>query len=463
METKGERGHFGSRVGFVLAAAGSAVGLGNIWKFPYITGKNGGGAFVLVYLLCVLLVALPIMMAEIFLGRASQKSPVGAFRLLAGRGSPWVSFGWLGLAAGFVILSYYSVVAGWSLHYLWLSLSGGLKGLDADGVGALFGKVNASPGINLVGLVLFMGLTVGIVIFGVKRGIETSARWLMPILFLMLLALAIDATTTDGFARGVDFVFGARFADLTAAGTLEALGHSFFTLSLGMGALITYGSYLRRDTDLVGTSLIIGLLDTIIALLACLVIFPIVFSAGLDVGEGAGLVFVSLPIAFGKIAGGAILAPVFFLLLAFAALTSTISLLEVTVSYFIDELGWGRRRATLVVGSVITLMGVPCALSGGTEPFQNMFTWMPKDEQSWFGFWAHVSSNWMLPLGGLGIAVFTAWRVSNEAREAGFKAGSRLGHLYWAWVGLLRYVVPVGIVAVFLHATGFFKWMGWLK
>lgn len=460
---KSDRGQFGSRMGFVLAAAGSAVGLGNIWKFPYITGVNGGGAFVLVYLLCILLVALPIMMAEIFLGRAAQKSPVGAFRALSARGSPWVSFGWMGVFAGVVILSYYSVVAGWSLHYLWLSLSGGLSGLDAQGVGNLFGEVYADPAINITWHVVFMAITIGIVIFGVKRGIETSARVLMPVLFLLLLVLVAEAATTDGFGRAVDFVFGARFSELKAEGVLEALGHSFFTLSLGMGALITYGSYLRQDTDLVSTSLFIGLLDTAVALLACLIMFPIIFSVGMDPGKGPGLVFVSLPIAFGQMTGGAIFAPLFFLLLAFAALTSMVSLLEVTVSYFIDELGWGRRASTLLMGGLITFLGVPSALSGAPGSFKNMFSGMPEGKTSWFDFWDYVASNWLLPLGGLGIALFAAWRVSDDARRLGFQNGSRFGQFYGAWLCLLRYLVPVAVIAVFLHAIGVFKWLGWTQ
>jgi len=454
-----KREHWSSHLAFILAATGSAVGLGNIWKFPYVTGSNGGGWFVLIYLACVLFVALPIMVAEILVGRAAQKSPVAAFRTLAGKHSPWQGVGWLGVAAAFIILSYYSVVAGWTLHYSWLAVSQGFTGLEADAIKALFGEVYADPGINLFWHALFMLLTVGIVAAGLHRGLERWTRILMPMLFFMILALMLRAMGGDGFGRALEFVFSPRADQLTPAGVLEALGHSFFTLSLGMGCMLTFGSYLRSRDNIVTTSLAIGGLYTLISLMACLVIFPIIFSYGLAPGAGPGLVFVSLPIAFSQMTGGALWAMIFFLLLAVAALTSAISLLEVAVSHFIDSHGWRRRHATFAVGAAIFLLGIPSALSGGTAlfgaNFQSATAMLFSGEgKNWFDLFDYLASNWMLPLGGLGIAAFVAWRMGDDARALAFSADSRYARLYWGWVWLLRYLVPFGVVAVFLHALG---------
>jgi len=454
------REHWSSRLSFVLAAAGSAVGLGNIWKFPYITGANGGGWFVLIYLAAVVTVALPIMVAEILLGRTAQKSPVAAFRTLDSERSPWQSIGWLGVAAAFVILSYYSVVAGWTLHYSWLALSQGFDGLDAAAVKALFGEVYADPALNLFWHGLFMLLTIAIVVAGVHRGVERWTRILMPLLFFMILALVLRAAGTDGFGRALGFVFGGHSDKLTPAGVLEALGHSFFTLSLGMGAMLTYGSYMQAKDDIVSTSLAVGGLDTLISLMACMMIFPIIFGAGLEPSAGPGLVFISLPIAFGQLPGGALWALVFFVLLAVAALTSAISLLEVAVSHTVDVHGWRRRRATLVIGGLIFLLGIPSALSGGSSLFGGdvaavtALLFGEGHGKNWFDLFDYLASNWMLPIGGFGIALFVAWRMGGAAREQAFTAGSRFARLYWGWVWLLRYVVPAGVALVFLHAVG---------
>lgn len=455
-----QRVHWRSKLGFILAASGSAVGLGNIWKFPYITGENGGGWFVLIYLLCIAVVGLPIMMAEVFIGRTAQRSPVGAFQALSRPGSPWVVVGWLGVVAAFVVLSYYSVVAGWAMHYAWLSLSGAFVGQPAPEITSLFDRVYANAGLSLFWHAVFMGITIAIVIGGVQQGVERWSRILMPLLLLMMVALLIRAATGRGFGQAVAFVFGPHASDLRPAAVLEALGHAFFSLSLGLGAMITYGSYLRRNDDLVSTSLTIGLIDTLVALTACLVFFPILFTYGMKPSAGPGLVFVSLPIAFSRMPGGMAWSFIFFALLTFAALTSAISLLEVAVSYLIDQRGWRRARASVTCGLAIFLMGIPAALSGGTELFGDRFAaWTAAlfgegQGKNWFDFFDYLASNWLLPLGGLGIALFVAWRVGGEAREQGFKAGTRFARLYWSWVQLLRYLVPLGVTAVFLHAIG---------
>ncbi len=446
------RDHWGSRTGFILAAAGSAVGLGNIWKFPYITGANGGGIFVLVYLACVLFVGLPVMTAEILLGRAAQKSPVGAFRLLAGRRSGWVFFGWLGVACSFVILSYYSIVAGWALDFTWLALSGKITGLGPEGVQSIFGRLYASPARNLFWHVLFMGLTVAVVIGGVAKGVERWSRILMPALFIMLLVLLVNSFTLSGFKQGFDFVFGLHTERFTAGGALDALGQAFFSLSLGMGAILTYGSYLRREDDVVAAAITISGLDTLIALIASLVLFPIIFSYGMEPAAGPGLVFISVPIALSQMPGGTVLATMFFALLVFAALTSAVSMLEVTASYLIDERNWIRRRATLVSGALVAFVGIPSALSGGTEIFGSGFASI--FGKNWFDSFDYLASNWMLPLGGLGISLFTAWRMNEALRHDHFLSGSKLAAFYKGWLLLLKFVVPVAIVLVFLDAVG---------
>ncbi len=452
------RAQWGSRLGFVLAAAGSAVGLGNLWKFPYITGENGGGAFVLIYLLFIGLIGLPIMTAEVALGKMTQKSPVGAFRKLGGDGSPWTGVGWLGVATGFLILSYYSVVAGWALHYLMLSLKGTFAaGADPEQVKALFGGMASSGTTNLAWHSVFMAATILVVVLGVQQGVERAAKVLMPTLFVMLIALVIYGATLPGFGQALDFVFGFHTDKLTGRGVLEALGHSFFTLSLGMGAMLTYGSYMKRDQDVVNSSIAISLLDTAVALMACLALFPITFSGGMTPTGGPGLVFTNMPLAFSQLPGGTAWATLFFLLLAFAALTSSISLLEVCASYFIDELGWDRKFAVPLLGAIIWIVGVPTALSFGDGAFGAQMA--ESTGRTWFDHLDYLTSNWALPLGGLGISLFMAWKVGDAAREQALAEGSRIGSargFYLAWLQLLRFLVPIGIVLAMLNALGVF-------
>ncbi|MEC9476611.1 MAG: sodium-dependent transporter [Planctomycetota bacterium] len=458
LNTTSDRGHWKSRWGFILASAGCAIGLGNIWKFPYITGENGGGLFVIIYLACIALIGLPIMLAEVLLGRATQKSPVGAYRDFSAKGSPWVIPGWIGVLAGFVILSYYSVVAGWALHYTWLSLKGGFAGMDAETISNTFGSVFADGNLNLGWHAAFMLVTIAVVVGGVRRGVERVARILMPLLFVMLLVLLGLAMQSDGFSAAFSFVFSPDASKLTRAGVLEALGHSFFTLSLGMGCMLTYGSYLKKEEDIVSASVVISILDTVIALVACLVLFPIIFSYGMEPSKGPGLVFISLPIAFSQMAGGAIWATVFFALLVFAALTSAISMLEVVVSTVIDETRIKRTAATLMSGAAIFLFGIPSALSGtdgfAGKGFQEITEGVFGEGKgkNWFDSFDYLASNWLLPLGGLLIALFVAWRAGNAARERGFREGTRFQNLYVAWLMLLRYLVPIGVTAVLLHA-----------
>lgn len=447
-----QRGQWGSRLGFVLAAAGSAVGLGNIWKFPYITGENGGGLFVLIYLVCIAVVGLPIMIAEVLLGRATQQSPVQAFAGPSGK-SAWMIVGVMGVITGFIILSYYSVVAGWSLHYVVLSIAGTFSGMPVDDIGKVFGDVYASPGINLGWHLAFMVATIGIVYTGVGKGIEAASKILMPALFVLMGVLLVDAFFQPGFGKAFDFLFKPHTERLTAAGVLEALGHSFFTLSLGMGAMLTYGSYLGKKDDAVSASATISLLDTGVALVACLILFPITFSFGMEAQAGPGLVFVSIPVALSQMPGGQLLSIAFFFMLFFAALSSGISLLEVVVSTCIDKFGWSRAKAAIGVGVAIAIFGIPSALSGAAEgPFST--GWKSVFGKNFFDSFDYLASNWFLPLGGLLIAIYVGWVMPDASRRTEFEAGSRFASQYPIWLFFLRFIAPVAIVILFLYSVG---------
>ena len=444
------RGVWKTRMGFVLAAAGSAVGLGNIWKFPYITGENGGGLFVLIYLVCIAVIGWPIMIAEIVVGRRAQRSPVEAFSRVRGVRSTWRLVGWMGVIAGFIILSYYSVVAGWTMNYTLMAITRFFHGKSAEEINAAFGTLYTSGGINVFWHLVFMLATVSIVLGGVQRGIESASRIVMPVLFVMMFVLLVDAVFQPGFGKALSFLFSPNADKLSAKGVLEALGHSFFTLSLGMGAMLTYGSYLSKDRDIPSSSALVSFLDTAVALVACLVLFPVIFSVGLEPSAGPGLVFKSMPIALSQMKGGMVLTIIFFSLLFFAALSSAISLLEVVVSTVIDSLGMSRRKAVLLMGGLIFLFGLPSALAGSGKLFGS---WAKLFGMNFFDTFDYLASNWFLPLGGLFIAIFVGWVMPEKARSEEFKSGSKLAALYPVWLISLRFVAPAAILVLWLFSV----------
>ena len=360
------REQWGTNFGFILAAVGSAVGLGNIWKFPFIAGMNGGAAFVLIYIICVVVIGFPVMLMEFGLGRLTHKNPVGAFRSVDRSGGKWYLVGAMGVLAGFIILSYYSVVAGWCLGYVWKALHGVFSLFqDAAHAGDHFTASAATTRWAIFYHGLFMALCISIVIGGVKSGIERASKILMPSLIIILIILVIRGVTLPGASSGLKFLFKPDFSKITGDTILVALGHAFFTLSLGMGAMITYGSYLSRKDNLVTSAIIIAILDTSVAILAGIAIFTAVFAYDLEPAAGPGLIFHVLPAIFSEMPGGAFFGLLFFLLMSIAALTSGISLLEVITAYFIDERGWPRKQATLTFGIVIFLLGIPSAMSFG--------------------------------------------------------------------------------------------------
>ncbi|MEE2718255.1 MAG: sodium-dependent transporter [Planctomycetota bacterium] len=572
-----QRGHWATRTGFILAAAGSAIGLGNIWKFPYIAGENGGGLFVLIYLLCIALVGLPILIAEIMIGRAAQAQPVEAFRKLQGGRTGWSVVGWLGVVAGFIILSFYIVVAGWAMDYTLKSVVGftneigasaqkeamvyratesidsmraslaedeanlkldsaekswrrqfspstwetyqdytaaiGTANLDSSerlladpATAAALATVTARRGeldaaqasireaaaakidamtedevldaaetlkrrqtirddvttlfLNLLGdgwtstfwACIFMFSTILIVATGVGGGIERACRILMPLLMTCIVAMVIYGFFQPGFGRAVEFVFSPDPTSLEPRGVLEALGHAFFTLSLGMGCMITYGSYQRSSSGgLAGESVAIAGFDTVIAILACLMMFPIIFSYGQDPSSGPGLVFMSMPLAFAEMGKlGMLLGIVFFGLLVFAALTSAISLLEVTASYLIDAKKWSRHRAAWTMGGAIFVVGIITAFAN-SQGFL-MSSWLPGFGQSFFDTMDLLTSNWMLPLGGLFIAIYAGWVMPERIRRA--ELSDLNGGLAATWLFLVRFVAPLLVIVVLLDKIG---------
>ncbi len=443
-EPNQKRGLWKTRMGFILAASGSAVGLGNVWKFPYIAGENGGGAFVLVYLICIALVGLPIMLAEFTVGRKTNLNPVGAFQQLK-PGTAWVGIGFMGVLAGFLILSFYGVVGGWTLAYVVKSLAHSIEQFTSPTAAeTFFDSFIANTGQVILYHALFMGLTIAIVIKGVHGGIEKACDILMPTLVVMLVILMIRALTLDGAMDGIKFYLYPDFSKLNGQVVLLAMGQAFFSLSLGMGAMLTYGSYLPAKENLTTATLYVVLFDTLIALLMGMVIFPAVFAMGLEPTGGPGLVFIVLPAVFSGMPFGWIASIIFFGLLAIAALTSAISLLEVVAAYFIDQKKWGRKKAVLVMGGVIFALGIPSGLSFGLLADAKLF------DMTFFENIDNIASNYLLPLGGMLTAVFVGWiwgtkkaRQEIERHETTFHWGT-----YWRFV--IRYIAPVAVAIVFL-------------
>lgn len=447
----GTRDSFASTFGVIAAAAGSAIGLGNIWKFPYITGMNGGAAFIIVYLICIAVIGFPVMLSEFLIGRKAEKNAIGSFKKLA-PGTPWFLTGWMGFLAAFMILSFYGVVAGWSLYYVVQSVTGTLAGLSPEQMGDFFGGFITGTFGPIIWQVIFMILTGYIVYAGVKNGIEKWSKILMPLLLLLIIVLDVRALTLPGAGGGVDFLFKPDFSKLTAAGVLVALGHAFFSLSLGMGTMITYGSYIGKKENLGTTALQVTIADTVIALLAGIAIFPAVFAFGIEPGAGPGLVFITLPNIFNMMPGGIIWSTLFFILLTVAALTSAISILEVVVAYFSEELNMTRHKATWVATISITIVGFFCSLSLGPMSKFLIFG------KNFFDLMDWTSANLLLPLGGLFITLFVGWvwgpkKTQEELSNKGELSVSYLN----IFMFLCRYLAPIAIAVVFLNGVGLLK------
>lgn len=442
------RGQWSGKMGFILAAAGSAIGLGNIWRFPYTAGENGGGAFVLIYLFFVFAIGVPVVLSELAIGRKTDRNPVGAFAALA-PGTRWHWLGGLGILTGFVILSFYAVIAGWTLSYLWGAVTGALEGVTtAEQSGAVFGALIGNPGLMVFLAFIFLVLTGLIVRGGISGGIEKATTILMPILLVMLVGMAIRSVTLPGGTEGLSYLFSADFSKITVGVVAAALGQALFSLSLGMGAMITYGSYFPERENMHQAGIIVAVFDTSIALLAGLIIFPALFSAGVAPEAGPGLVFVVLPTVFAQIPAGQIFAIAFYALLAIAALTSTISLLEVVVSYFVDEKGWNRTKAVTILGAACFALAVPSALSQTQGSF---FSSLPGLGIDFLSLQNIIWGNYSLSIGALMVCVFAGWKWGVPAAIASLESsGHRLPGAS-AYGFLVKFVCPVAVAGILVY------------
>ena len=442
-------GQWSSQATFILATTGAAVGLGNIWKFPYLVGQHGGSAFVLVYLLCVALLGIPMMMAEVMLGRRGRATPLMTMRRLADEAQAsrhWQLLGLLGTVAGVLILSYYSVIGGWTLAHVFRSGNGTFEGATSAQVSALFSNFVGNPWEGLWWHTLFMLLTMVVVARGVQNGLERAVQYLMPALVLLLTILVGYSMTTGFFQQGLVFLFEPDFSKLSGAGMLAAMGQAFFSLSLGMGTVMIYGAYLPGGTSIARASIIVALADTGIAIIAGMAIFPIVFANGMEPGAGPGLIFETLPLAFAQLPAGTMFGVLFFILLLVAAWTSSISLIEPAVTLLIERYRMGRLTASLWCGVGTWLLGF------GTVFSFNLWSQVTVFEMNYFKLLDFLTSNIMLPLGGLCLAIFAGWLMTQETSQGELNIATEKG--YRIWHVLIRYVSPLAMVIVFGYAIG---------
>lgn len=442
------RGNWSSRFGFIMAAAGSAIGLGNIWKFPYMAGQSGGGSFLLIYLIIVATIGFSILMAELVIGRATQRNPVGAFKMLR-QSRFWPLIGYMGVLTAFVILSFYLVVAGWTIAYTIKSLGGSIALASGETYGSFFHAFIADPVSPVLYAGGFAALTVLVVIGGVNNGLERVSRILLPGLFVLIIVLCIRSLSLPGASAGWEFFIYPKWEDVTFKTVIDSLGQAFFSLSLGMGTMLTYGSYISRDQDIVHSGFSVVILDTLIAVLAGMMILPAVFAFGLNPADGPGLTFVTLPQVFAQMPGGAFFEPLFFILLAIAALTSSVSLLEVVTAYFVDELHLPRRTITIVAAIIAFLLAIPSSLSLGVWPTPILFNLNFMDLMNF------VSSNILLPVGGLFISLFVGWFVPKPMLEEFCRGRPNLRTLATVWLFFVRFICPLAIIIVLLNGLPF--------
>ncbi len=452
MQSKSVHENFSSGLGFLLAAIGAAVGLGNIWKFPYMLGSNGGAAFVLVYLLAIAFIATPVMIGEMILGRHGRMSAPNTLKKIATevRASPnWKYLGWLGIVALFLVLSFFSVVAGWSIAYIFKTANGAFSGLTPAEVGSVFDEFLHQPTVLIGWHALFMAATVFIVSRGVKGGIEKAVTYMMPALFAMLVGLVIYGMIAGDFSQAVSYLFRPDFSKLTPAVTLSAFGQAFFSVNVGIGALLTYAAYLPDDVDLVKSSVIIAIGDTLVALLAGLMIFPFVFAYDLDPAQGPGLIFVTLSAAFGNMPGGVFIGTIFFVLVFLAALSSSLSMLEVSICRLIEGEGRSRSKMAVALGSAIFLFGFLTVWSFNVLEDARPLGFIERfSDMSPFGLIDFIITNVLMPVGAMLYAVFIGWWLSKDMTMQAL--GLQDGLLFRGWRFLMRYVVPAAILAIFV-------------
>lgn len=444
--------NFSSRIGFLLAAIGAAVGLGNIWKFPYMLGDNGGAVFVIIYLLAIFLIATPVMMGEMLLGRRGRMSAPKTLEKIAveeGNSSNWKFLGWWGILALFFVLSFFSVIAGWAMAYIFKTVTGQLAGLSPEEVGGQFGEFLHSPGTLIAWHAAFMSITVFVVSRGVKAGIEKAVVIMMPALFVMMIGLVIYGIVAGDFKQAVAFLFAPDFSKLNANMALAAIGQAFFSVNVGIGALLTYAAYLPDNVNLTRSAVVIAIGDTLVALMAGLMIFPIVFANGLDPAEGPGLIFVTLSTAFSQMPGGIIIGTVFFLLVFFAALTSALSMLEVTICRLVENDGAKRQSVAIKLGTVIFFIGFLTVFSFNYwENIYPLHMFETFKEKTVFDLIDYLVGSIFLPIGAFLYAIFIGWFVSKKISVQELAMGDGFAFAFWRF--LMRYVTPVVIIAIFI-------------
>lgn len=440
---------FATRMGAIAATVGSAVGLGNIWRFPYQAGENGGGAYILIYILSVVLLGLPIMMSEFIIGRSTHKNMKGAIEQLT-PGSPFKYFSYVGVLGALLICGYYSVVCGWVIEYLWNSASGSLLGHTSEQYKDMFNNFIGAPGRCVLWTLLFLVLNFLVLSRGIKKGIERISNIMMPLLFLLLIVFCVNSLMLPNSSKGLDFLFNIKFDELTWSGGVNAVGQAFMSLSLGVTCLITYSSYFKDDSKLMKDAVTISALDTLVAILAGIVIFPAVFSFGLPKNSGPELIFQTLPAIFQQMSGGTIWAVLFFLLLFFASITSTISLSEIPVTFLVDEYKISRGKAIVITAGIMTTVAVLSALSFSSLSGLKLFG------LNIFNFLDFVGPNIFMLFGGLATAIYVGWflnkKVIHNQLTNGGKIRSRFTQSYITFC--LRYIAPIAIVIIFLFFTG---------
>ncbi len=448
--------HWASRLGFIMATAGSAVGLGSLWRFPYIAGENGGGAFVLLYLLFTFGIGLPVFIGELIIGRKTQKSAVLGYSEIANGSPNWRILGWLNVITCLIILSYYSVVSGWCLSYSLMSLNKFTVGKDASQIKQVFETLFSSPGINILWFALFLLMNVGIIMSGVRKGIEHWSKMLMPALFTILIGLFCYSVTLPGFKEAFNFIFVPDFSKLNTSAVLNALGMAFFTLSVSLGIIVTYGSYMQRDDNIPYNSLIITVMTVFVSLIAALITFPIVFTSHLPPESGPGLVFQTLPILFAQIPASTLISTVFFLLLLFAALTSTMSLLEVLVANVIEVFDISRKRATILTSALTFIIGIPSALAGSKVLFPQ---WEEIYGTNFFDTMSYVTASWFMPIAGLFVTILIGWKMKRADALEEFARGTTHSYFAKPWLFLIKWIAPAIVLIIILQEAGLLKFI----
>lgn len=457
---KHQREHWASRLGLLMAAIGSAVGLGSLWKFPYVVGNNGGGLFVLLYLIFVLIIGIPLFIGELLLGRRAQRGVVGIFAALAPTSPNWRIVGWVAMISPILILSYYTVVAGWGLNYVFLSLDQFWVGRSSEEIKGVFDILYQSGSVSFLFQAIIFVASTAMVYQGVRKGIEYWTRIITIGLLIIMICLFIYACTLTGFGEAARFVFTFDPSNFKPSSVIQALGLALFTLSLGQGIMLTYGSYMAPTEDVPKVSLIVGLSVVFAALLSSMVVFPIIFTFNFPMSQQEGLVFKTLPVLFSQLPGSLVISSVYFIMFAFTALTTVVSMQEVVVANFIDLYNWSRRRAALVTGAICVVVGIPSALSGSGQVFP---TWKAMYNQTFFQTVDMLTSSWMLPIVALFVSLFAGWVVKREVTLEEFRKGTAVRGLFPFWRFFMRWIVPIAIIIVILQSGGIIdvdRWSG---